>query len=103
MKVNKPEQIFQLRKSVFRMSQPDFAVLLGVCVASVSRLETGKANPSGLQSMVLDAMQTAIENYGEQRIRGVNWTNMLANKGVTHVVAGILNFAITKPVSPPSA
>lgn len=99
MKMPSAKEIKHLRTSIFRMGQPDFSQLLGSCVATVSRWESGKAKPAGLQEDVLTAMKAAVDNYGEQRVRGVDWLAMFQLKGSLHVLAGVFNFA-TVPAQP---
>ena len=96
----RPEQIKHLRSSVLHLSQLEFAQLMGSCVASVSRWELGKAKPVAMATLILDAIQKAVDNYGEQRIRGVDWPAILKRQGLLKVLAGILNFATTSPRPP---
>jgi len=101
MKIPNSKDIKYLRTSVFRMSQPTWATIMGSCVATLSRWESGKVVPFGLQAVVLQAMKDAVANYGEQRVRGVDWVEMLQRRGVTAVLAGIFNFATVPPKSSP--
>ena len=88
----KPDDIRRIRKSIFRLSQPEFAKLMGTCVAQVSRWESGKAQPTGMQALLVEAIKKVIDNYGENRIRGVDWAAMM-DRSVIHAIAGVLNFA----------
>jgi len=98
------KRVKNIRNSVFKLSQPEFAFLMGCAVATVSRWEAGKAKPKGTDLVILTACQMGIDNYGEQRIRGVDWAALLTQEdGLLKVMAGIFNFATTTPAGAPVA
>jgi transcriptional regulator with XRE-family HTH domain len=94
----RPDRIRYLRSSILRLTQPKFALMTGTSVATVSRWEKGKAQPTALSLVVLDAIQQAVDNYGDQRIRGVDWSLLFEQSGLLKVLAGIFNFATTSPL-----
>jgi transcriptional regulator with XRE-family HTH domain len=96
----KPEQIRRLRHNILHLTQPEFAEVMGSSVASVNRWEKGRAKPVAMAEVILGAIQQAVDNYGEQRIRGVDWSTLLERSGLLKVLAGILNFATTSPLPP---
>jgi transcriptional regulator with XRE-family HTH domain len=96
----KPDQIRRLRHNIYHLSQHEFAEVMGTCVATISRWEAGRTKPIGMAKVILEAAQLAVENYGEQRIRGVDWSALLEQHSLLKVLAGILNFATTRPLPP---
>jgi len=92
-----PAEIKRLRHNILHLTQPEFAQVMGTTVASISRWEKGRAQPVAMAELILEAIQKAVDNYGEQRIRGVDWSALLEQGGILKVLAGILNFATTRP------
>jgi DNA-binding XRE family transcriptional regulator len=95
-----PEQIKYLRYSILHLTQTEFAKMMGTCLASVNRWEKGRTSPVAMAKVIVLAVQQAVDNYGEQRIRGVDWAGLLKERGLLQVLAGIFNFATTKPKVP---
>jgi len=96
-----PEQIKRLRYSILHLTQPEFAQVLGTSVPSVLRWEKGRQRPVAMAKVLLEAIQQAVDNHGEERIRGVDWSGILEKKGLLVVLRGILSFATTKPMLEP--
>ena len=93
----KADHIKRLRHNILHLTQPEFAKVMGTSIASVNRWEKGRARPVAMAKVILDAVQKGVDNYGEQRIRGVDWSALLEQHGLLKVLAGILNFATTTP------
>lgn len=96
----KPDQIKRLRYNIYHLSQPEFAEVMGVCVATISRWEAGRTKPVAMAKVILEACQQAVDSYGEERIRGVDWSGILQRGGLLKVLYGILAYATTSPQPP---
>jgi transcriptional regulator with XRE-family HTH domain len=92
-----PEQIKHLRYSILHLTQPEFAKVMGTCVATISRWEGGRAKPAAMAQVIMSAIQKAVDNHGEERIRGIDWSDILEKNGLLVVLRGILSFATTMP------
>lgn len=97
----KPDQIKRLRYSILHLNQGEFSQVAGTSIATVGRWEKGRAKPAGMSRTILDAVQQAVDNHGEERIRGVDWAGILEKSGLLVVLRGILSFATTRPEPPP--
>lgn len=93
----KPDQIKRLRYNVMHLTQPEFAKLMGTCIASVNRWEKGRSSPVAMAKTMMEAIQLAVDNHGEERIRGIDWSGILEKNGLLVVLRGILSFATTMP------
>jgi len=95
-----PDRINRLRR-LLHLSKHEFALIMGTCVATITRWEAGRTAPNNLAKILLDALQQASDTHGEQRIRGIDWHELLKQQGLMKVIAAILNFATMPPDPPP--
>jgi DNA-binding XRE family transcriptional regulator len=93
----RPEKIRWLRFNILHLHKNDFSEAIGASLRTIVRWENGTARPKFTHAAILVAIQRGVDNYGEQRVRGVDWHGLLHKRGALHVLAGIFNFATTRP------
>ncbi|MBP9723086.1 MAG: helix-turn-helix domain-containing protein [Gammaproteobacteria bacterium] len=55
--VMKPDEIHNIRKNIAKVTQPEFAKILGVSPSTIAKWETGNKKPSGLALKILNLIE----------------------------------------------